>query len=191
MHQIYHLTGIRETAGGITLYADNTFDFYLSYGAIDRHGYGNWKQEQDIIFLDSNYSDKQGFTIVEQGNIDMQGFQISLKNPDPYFAGMMHGFAITGSTSEEQHANEKGVMQFTTQAPEKLLVMNELFPDQIITIMPESNSNHLILEPNHDVFLLHFAHLQCVTEENKIYIPLPLLSMYFGDRKFTFEKQTL
>ena len=38
----YHLTGVMETASGIRINQDSTFDFYFSYGAIDREGHGKW-----------------------------------------------------------------------------------------------------------------------------------------------------
>lgn len=189
MHQIFHLTGVRETASGITLYADNTFDFYLSYGAIDRHGYGTWKKENDVVTLSSQYADKQGFTIVEQRTETNNGYQISLQNPDPFFAGMMHGFAIADAVSEEQQANAQGEMQFSVQAPDKVMLMNALFPDQIVTIIPEQHTNHMVVQPNHDLFLLHFRDVRCIQLEDTLLVQLPLLSMYFGEREFTYAKQ--
>ena len=38
----YSLTGVMETASGIQLNKDSTFQFYFSYGALDREGQGKW-----------------------------------------------------------------------------------------------------------------------------------------------------
>ncbi len=189
MHQIFHLTGVRETASGITLYADHTFDFYLSFGAIDRHGYGTWTKENDTVILTSNYADKKGFAIVAQQKDALEGYQVSLQNPDPFFAGMMRGYAIVQATSEEQKADDQGVIQFDMEHPDKLMLMNALFPDQIVTFIPEPDTNHMIVQPNHDIFLLHFPEVRCTQEEQTLLVKLPLLSMYFGERTFVYEQQ--
>ena len=36
----YYLTGVMETASGFRLNADSSFDFFFSYGALDRSGKG-------------------------------------------------------------------------------------------------------------------------------------------------------
>ena len=40
----YLLQGVREMASGFELKADSTFEFFFSYGALDRYGKGKWKQ---------------------------------------------------------------------------------------------------------------------------------------------------
>src|ERR1051325_4784902 len=49
----YSLTGVMETASGIQLNKDSTFQFYFSYGALDRYGSGKWSVQKDNIILDS------------------------------------------------------------------------------------------------------------------------------------------
>ena len=51
----YYLTGVMETGCGIKLNPDNTFEFFYSYGALDRHGYGSWKKLSETeIELNTN-----------------------------------------------------------------------------------------------------------------------------------------
>ena len=37
----YYLQGVIETASGFKLNDDSTFEFFFSYGALDRYGSGN------------------------------------------------------------------------------------------------------------------------------------------------------
>ena len=61
----YYLTGVMETGCGIKLNPDNTFEFFYSYGALDRHGYGSWKKLSDTeIELNTNYENLAPFTII-------------------------------------------------------------------------------------------------------------------------------
>ena len=39
----YYLEGVMETASGFQLSADSGFQFFYSYGALDRFGKGKWK----------------------------------------------------------------------------------------------------------------------------------------------------
>ena len=45
----YYLSGVMETASGFKLNPDSTFQFFFSYGALDRSGSGTWKQEGNNI----------------------------------------------------------------------------------------------------------------------------------------------
>src|SRR5581483_8919909 len=49
----YYLKGVMETASGFKLNADSTFEFFFSYGALDRYGYGTWKVHNNNITLNS------------------------------------------------------------------------------------------------------------------------------------------
>ena len=49
----YYLTGFMETASGFKLNTDSTFDFFFSYGALDRSGKGTWKQEGNKVIFNS------------------------------------------------------------------------------------------------------------------------------------------
>src|SRR5579885_3016638 len=49
----YYLTGVMETASGFKLNEDSTFQFFFSYGALDRYGSGTWKMNNNIITLNS------------------------------------------------------------------------------------------------------------------------------------------
>lgn len=49
----YYLHGVTEVASGFKLKADSTFEFYFSYGALDRYGSGKWSMKNDIIIFKS------------------------------------------------------------------------------------------------------------------------------------------
>ncbi len=49
----YSLTSVMETASGLLLKEDSTFQFYFSYGALDRYGSGKWSVHDNVVILDS------------------------------------------------------------------------------------------------------------------------------------------
>lgn len=184
----YHLTGIMETASGIALHGDGRFDFYYSYGAIDRHGYGTWERVHDVIFLRSEYGDKPGFTIVEQQADAEGGFSIALQQPDPFFAQYMRAFLVQGDTTTEGQADSKGVIRFSADAADRVMVMNDLFPDNIVTLHPSPGTRRLVIAPNHDLLLVTFDNVRCVALPDGLICPIPLLNMMYGERTFLFSQ---
>jgi hypothetical protein len=49
----YYLKGVMEVGSGFRFLEDHTFDFFFSYGALDRMGKGTWKLVEDKIVLNS------------------------------------------------------------------------------------------------------------------------------------------
>jgi hypothetical protein len=49
----YYLHGVMEMASGFNLKPDSSFEFFFSYGALDRYGKGTWKQKGDKIIFNS------------------------------------------------------------------------------------------------------------------------------------------
>src|SRR5450432_943541 len=49
----YYLQGVMETASGFLLKPDSSFQFFFSYGALDRHGSGKWAVKENKLILNS------------------------------------------------------------------------------------------------------------------------------------------
>jgi len=59
----YYLQGVMETASGFKLNADSSFEFFFSYGALDRYGSGKWSMNKDSIILNSKPSPGKDFKL--------------------------------------------------------------------------------------------------------------------------------
>ena len=49
----YYLRGVMETASGFKLNPDSSFQFFFSYGALDRMGSGKWTVRGNELILNS------------------------------------------------------------------------------------------------------------------------------------------
>src|ERR1700745_3082366 len=47
----YYLDGVMETASGFQLNTDSSFQFFFSYGALDRYGKGKWSLQDDSVIV--------------------------------------------------------------------------------------------------------------------------------------------
>lgn len=59
----YYLQGVMETASGFQLKADSTFEFFFSYGALDRFGQGHWTVKGDKLVLNSRPRPAKDFAL--------------------------------------------------------------------------------------------------------------------------------
>jgi len=59
----YYLQGVMETASGFKLNADSSFEFFFSYGALDRYGSGKWSVNNDSVILNSKPSPGKDFKL--------------------------------------------------------------------------------------------------------------------------------
>src|SRR5687768_17783125 len=65
MHGEYYLRGVMETASGFKLNTDSTFEFFYTYGALDRYGSGTWKQVDNIVTFNSRTQPGRDFAILK------------------------------------------------------------------------------------------------------------------------------
>lgn len=57
----YYLKNIRETAAGFHIREDGTFEFFFSYGALDRQAKGLWKLVGDSVVFQSTADPQKDF----------------------------------------------------------------------------------------------------------------------------------
>ena len=67
---MYHLQEVKETASGFKLHPNGVFQFFFTYGAIDRYGSGNWTVEDDQVVLQSRAWPGNDFAGVDSKVID-------------------------------------------------------------------------------------------------------------------------
>jgi len=183
----YQLRGIPETAAAIVLYADGNFDFYYSYGAVDRHAYGSWSEDASALQLTTAYPEANGFVLLEAKHVQGGPLTVQLEKPDHYYPEMLHVFAMHGKNSEEQIANRSGILQFQLPAAEKLLCVHEFFPDRLTELAVEENANYFLIKPTQEILLIHFEDVQARYADQTLQFSLPVLKLYHGNRDFNFE----
>lgn len=54
----YYLSGIMETGSELLLREDGSFEWYMSYGALDQFANGTWRRESDRIVLEARQPDR-------------------------------------------------------------------------------------------------------------------------------------
>lgn len=60
----YYLSGAMEVASGFKLNNDSSFEFFFSYGALDRYGSGKWSVNKDSVVFNSKPFPGSDFKLV-------------------------------------------------------------------------------------------------------------------------------
>jgi len=119
----YSLSGVMETASGIQLNEDSTFQFYFTYGALDRYGSGKWNIKNDSIVFNSKPFPGKDFRIVDSGLIKNNFTTIKIKNTNTALYRFVYCFFKTSSGDALLNADSNG----TIVLPNKTDTLNLLF----------------------------------------------------------------
>ena len=84
----YYLSGVMETASGFKLNPDSTFQFFFSYGALDRSGSGTWKQEGNNIIFNSK-AGTNGFALVNSNTVNNDRLTIKITDANPFVPALL------------------------------------------------------------------------------------------------------
>jgi hypothetical protein len=127
----YYLSGVMETASGFRLNPDSTFDFFYSYGALDRGGKGNWAIQDSFVVLNSIGSAPDGFTLKNSRKVKSEGLMVIIDDPNPFFKKYVHGFVTGKEREEEQQSDHDGILRFQAGAYDSLLMMMEFSSEKV------------------------------------------------------------
>lgn len=182
----YQLQGAMEMASGFLLKPEGDFQFYFSYGAMDRYGSGKWNLENDKVVFNSADKPEHDFALLESKTIadDDIMIQIAEKNRNllPYvFASLQK------ENKESWHsASGDGLIQFPKQEIREVSLIFEFCPEKtsIFTNINKSH-NHFIFRIESWIAEVFFREFILHINENGLMGPHPLMK---GDR-FLFVKQ--
>lgn len=158
----YYLKGVMEVASGFKLNGDSTFEFFFSYGALDRSGSGKWSMKGNEIEFSSDKKPAADFSLVRSENIqDLPGTAVKIITGQSYLASYMHARFVAGGQSELVNANSHGIIQSKFKHPDTLYLAFEFCPDKIFA-WPVKDQPHnyfeFKMEPGiADVIFDHFT----------------------------------
>lgn len=106
----YYLHGVMEVASGIKLNADSSFEFYFSYGALDRYGKGVWSLKDDSVILKSASIPGKDFKLANSvaSTNKFSTIKIEDKNTDLY--QMIYCLAKSGDKDSVMPFDETGTI---------------------------------------------------------------------------------
>ena len=129
---IYLLEGVMETASGFRVNPDSSFDFFYSYGAIDRYGKGTFVFQGDSIVLQSAPKPERDFILHEVKKIPETGFFLKVSDPNPMVVSHIRCLARYDDGREEEGATDSGgELYFPAGVVKRILLQHPFWPERV------------------------------------------------------------
>ncbi|MEO6219467.1 MAG: hypothetical protein ABIO81_03495 [Ginsengibacter sp.] len=180
----YYLHGVMEVGSGFLLKPDSTFEFFFSYGALDREGSGRWTMKEKQIILNSRTKHSPDFTLLSSKKTGSDFTTIKIVGDNPNLLMYIHGILKLPDTTIEEITNEQGEFKFSRKGFEHITLVFEFSPEKVtdLTINKEHDYFKFRMEPSITEVVFDNFHLQVGTNELRGKHPL------LKEKEFIFEK---
>ncbi len=172
----YYLRGVMETASGFNLCEDNTFEFFFSYGALDRSGMGTWELKDDKVILNSPKPKEQGFILTTNKVEDNDKITIRIVEPNTFFLSHVYALVKSGDKQLEALSDRDGVISFPKQPVDSIVLLFE-FAAEKAAVFTITNKEENYFEFRFDPSILDvvFENLALQVDEDGLSGQHPLL----------------
>jgi hypothetical protein len=172
----YHLTGVMETASGMRLNEDSTFDFYFSYGAIDREGHGKWQMKNNKIILNSEPRPALDFKLLASKKQPGNQVTFSITSGNTMVLQYVQFLVNPGGNEEVLKTDSKGFAVTQIKPIQKLGILFELCADRP-SFFDSLNNEHNFFQFGFEPWIceVFFNEMELEWKDGNMYGPHPLL----------------
>lgn len=133
-----------EMVAGFRFSDDGAFDFFYSYGAVDRFASGTFVVEDNVLKLNSRKEPGKDFTILRQGR-QGRGYHIIVKDPNRLLVNNVKCIFFVGEDKYEDYTGSNGEIHVDAPHCDRIFVQHALFPD-IATLVKDAGNQHNYFE---------------------------------------------
>jgi hypothetical protein len=172
----YSLRGVMEMAAGFNLLEDSSFEFFMSYGALDRTGKGKWTQQGNLVTFNAELSSRPHFSLVKSSKSSDSSIQIIISDPSPILSSAVYVVLVNGNSETEPINDQKGIIRFPLQAADSVKLLFEFAPEKV-ALFPLRLSDHNVYEFRFEpwVFDVEFRNQQFELTDEGLDGSLPFL----------------
>jgi hypothetical protein len=181
----YYLRGVKETSSGIQLKPDSSFNFFYSYGALDRFGTGTWSvQNNQIVILNSRPRPALDFKLVESRATADDSITVAIKDNNNALLHYVQCRIRTSTGIKELTTDQDGVARFAKEPTDSLALLFILCPDRFSSFSVSANQNYFVFGFEPWIVEVFFDHFLLLFENNQLSGGHPLLE----GTKFRYER---
>ena len=184
---IYYLERQMEMASGFKINADNTFEFFFTYGALDRFGKGKWEVKDHEIILNSTSKFTHDFELVKTKTIDDNDsitIQINTENemiPKSFYAQIGTEGKMDGAPTDG-----KGLVKIPKREFDNIILMFEFSAErQSIFTITDKTANYFEFKLLPTVWEVFFENFPLEFSKDELTGEHPMLER----KKYSYEKQ--
>jgi hypothetical protein len=129
-----------EMASGFNFSKDGKFQFFYTYGAVDRTASGSFIVEGDTLKLKSDKKPGKDFTITSQSKLG-NGYSLTFKDPNQYLLKNIVCIFIVNGKQQEAYSDSNGEVHVDLAHCDSIYVLHNLYPDVPTLVKDEKNNN--------------------------------------------------
>lgn len=168
-----------EMVAGFNFSAAGTFQFFFSYGAVDRTAAGTFMVEGNIIKLKSNKEAGKDFTVTTQTK-EATGYTISFNHPNKYLLKNILCVFFVNGKEEKAVTDDNGKVHVDLANCDSIYAQHLLFPDILTLVKDATNQNNrftLSLNPSLEQFSFKGIDLTIESDGSLSWLPNYFLEM--------------
>lgn len=142
----YVLEGVREMACAFELNSDSSFEFFFSYGALDRYGSGRWALDKDNIIFTGNPSPGKDYKLVKTAATGNRFSILKLEDNNTFLYDLVYCRLLAAGHDTIIQFNNKGFI-YLPFAADSIQLLSDICPEKI---------SSFTLEPKPLVYTFHF-----------------------------------
>ena len=182
----YYLSVVMETASGFQLSADSSFQFFFSYGALDRYGKGKWTLQKDsVIVFNSDKRPPLDFKLEKHETTKEDNITIQIDDANKNILRYVQGFIKTKSGAEPFEMNNNGVVQIKNQQVDSVALIFTLCPDRYSVFPVTNENNYFVFRFEPWIAEVFFENFTLKYADNTLTGKHPLLE----EKEYTYEKE--
>lgn len=129
-----------EMIAGFNFTATGAFQFFFSYGAVDRTAAGTFTVESNIIKLKSNKEAGKDFTVTAQSK-EASGYTISFNHPNKYLLKNILCIFFVNGKEKKAVTDDNGKVHVDIAHCDTIYAQHLLYPD-IFTLIKDANNEN-------------------------------------------------
>lgn len=129
----YYLRGVMETASGFRLNADSTFEFFFSYGALDRYGKGKWAIKDKRIVFNSPTKPAHDFTLRAGKTVPGKTVTIKMVDINPALVSYIDCRIKSNGKALAEPVSREGTVTFPVNEADTIMLQLQFCPEKIST----------------------------------------------------------
>jgi len=180
----YYLRGVMEVASGFLLKPDSTFQFFFSYGALDREGSGQWELKNKEVIFNRGKRPDLDFTLINSKKVDNNFITIRITDNNSLLLRYVYVKIKFTDTIMEGITNEQGEIKFPQKQVENLSLIFQFCPEKtsVFNLNKEHNYFEFRFEPWIAEYFFFDFHLRPEGDDLKGKHPL------LDDKEYLFKK---
>jgi hypothetical protein len=134
----YYLTSVMETASGFKLNPDSSFQFFFSFGALDRYGEGKWSVKDGRIFFNSRPRPELDFGLNNSSQTSEDSIRIKITDANELLLRYVHCTIKSGDIIIRDVTDRTGIATFPKLPIDSISLVFEFCPEKTSVFIPKN-----------------------------------------------------